>query len=175
MANRLLVGLCASTAIALCTPAFGVNKCTSPTGAVTFQDAPCAGQGQQLTVRPASGATPAAGAASANGAKPQTEAQRLENLVQQSQRERRKWELENVALPQTQSALDGHRRACEKKQKELAASQYAYQQNLYGKTHAAQIAAEMAASASQCDMKDRELNKQLEVLTKECSDLGCRK
>lgn len=80
-----------------------------------------------------------------------------------------------MVLPQTQSALDGHRRACEKKQKELAASQYAYQQNLYGKTHAAQIAAEMAASASQCDMKDRELSKQLEVLTKECSDLGCRK
>lgn len=38
-----------------CSSAWAVNKCTGPDGAVVFQDAPCAGKGEALTVRPASG------------------------------------------------------------------------------------------------------------------------
>lgn len=36
-------------------PAWAVNKCTGADGAVVFQDAPCAGKGETLTVRPGSG------------------------------------------------------------------------------------------------------------------------
>lgn len=37
-------------------PAWAINKCTGPDGKVSFQDAPCAGKGEKLDVRPASGA-----------------------------------------------------------------------------------------------------------------------
>lgn len=40
-------------------PATAVNKCTGPGGQITFQDTPCAGKGEALTVRPASGQGPA--------------------------------------------------------------------------------------------------------------------
>lgn len=37
--------------------AWAINKCTGPDGAVVFQDATCAGQGETLKIRPASGTT----------------------------------------------------------------------------------------------------------------------
>lgn len=39
----------------LCTPAWAVNKCTGPDGTLTFQDAPCAGKGERIEVRPNAG------------------------------------------------------------------------------------------------------------------------
>lgn len=36
-------------------PTWAINKCTGPDGKVVFQDLPCAGQGEQIDVRPASG------------------------------------------------------------------------------------------------------------------------
>lgn len=36
-------------------PTWAINKCKGPDGKVVFQDAPCAGQGEKLDVRPASG------------------------------------------------------------------------------------------------------------------------
>ena len=36
-------------------PAWAIHKCIGPGGQVTFQDAPCAGQGERLEVKPASG------------------------------------------------------------------------------------------------------------------------
>ena len=49
---KLTVLLCT---LLLAAPAWAVNKCTGPDGKVSFQDAPCAGKGEQLDVRPASG------------------------------------------------------------------------------------------------------------------------
>jgi hypothetical protein len=77
-------------------------------------------------------------------------------------------------LPEAEAALVKHSASCEQRQNELAASQYAYRQNLYGKTHAAQIASEMAAAAAKCDTKDRELQRNFDALAKECGDLRCR-
>ena len=42
-------------ALALTAPSWAVNKCTGADGKVVFQDAPCAGKGEKLDVRPASG------------------------------------------------------------------------------------------------------------------------
>ena len=39
----------------LTVPAWAIHKCTGPDGKLTFQDAPCAGQGEKIEVRPASG------------------------------------------------------------------------------------------------------------------------
>ena len=36
-------------------PAWAINKCVGPNGKAVFQDAPCAGQGGAVTVKPASG------------------------------------------------------------------------------------------------------------------------
>lgn len=104
-----------------------------------------------------------------------TEAARIEAKFAQSQKERRKRELEEIYVPQAQDALSQHRESCADKQKQLEASQYAYKQNLYGKTHAAQMASEMAATAATCDTKDRQLSEQLNTLQKECETLKCKK
>lgn len=51
-------------------PAWAVNKCVGPDGAVVFQDAPCAGKGETLKVSPASGhAAPASASEGAARAK----------------------------------------------------------------------------------------------------------
>lgn len=46
-------------------PVWAINKCTGSDGAVVFQDAPCSGKGEALTVRPGSGHANASTAASA--------------------------------------------------------------------------------------------------------------
>ncbi len=103
-----------------------------------------------------------------------TEAQRLEGVIAASQRSRRAKELRERVLPEAEQARVAHRAACEQKQKDLAAQQYAYRQNLYGKTHAAQIASEMAAAAAICETRDRELKEAVDALEKECAALQCR-
>jgi hypothetical protein len=164
-------------AILSCQTAAAINKCTNSDGKVTFQDAPCAsGRVEVIEVRPSSGsgvrAAPSAAAASAPASI--TEAARLESIIAASQRSRRSLDLRERLLPGAERGLKDHRDACEEKQKALAKEQYTYAQNLYGKTHAAQIASEMAAAAATCDRKDRELKETLDVLQKECSALHCR-
>ena len=47
-------------ALGLVPPAWAINKCIGPDGKAVFQDAPCAGKGEEIKVRPASGSAPAA-------------------------------------------------------------------------------------------------------------------
>lgn len=44
-----------AAALLAATPAWAINKCKTPEGKTVFQDAPCAGQGEKIEVRPASG------------------------------------------------------------------------------------------------------------------------
>ena len=163
----------AAVLAALCAPTWAINKCTGPDGKVAYQNEPCTtGKSEQLTVRPAPVRAPLP---ASSGPAPMTEAQRIEAKVTQSQNERRRRELEEIYVPQAEGAIERHRASCADKQSQLAASQYQYKQNLYGKTHAAQIASEMAAAASTCDTKDRELGERLSALRKECETLGCKK
>lgn len=177
----LIVAALLSTIFA---PAWAINKCTGVDGKVAFQDAPCQGKGEILDVKPASGRGLTAYAAGATGAgatapvssvKPMTEAERIEKQVAQSQRERRRRDLEQMFVPQAKAATEQHRASCAERQKNLEASKYAYKQNLYGKTHAAQIASEMAAASAACETRDRELKENLDALRKECDALGCSK
>ncbi len=167
----------------LCMPAWAINKCTSPDGRTVFQDIPCEGKGQSVMVKPASGSSPAGPVAKDNEesptsgapAKPMTNAQRIDAQVTASVKERRRRDLETIEVPQAAAAVDKHRRACEQAQARLAAGQYTYVQNLYGKTHAAQVASEIAATAARCDTEDRELKERLDATRKECTLLGgCR-
>ena len=47
--------LIATATMLVAAPAWAVNKCKGPDGKVSFQDAPCSGQGEKIEVRPASG------------------------------------------------------------------------------------------------------------------------
>lgn len=79
-----------------------------------------------------------------------------------------------MVLPIAEAALNGYRASCDQKQASLASSQYSYEQNLYGKLHAAQMASEMAAAAAVCDTKERQLKESVDALTAECAALRCR-
>lgn len=162
--------LCAVTS-----PAWAVNKCTGPDGAVVFQDAPCAGKGEALNVRPASGAArPLAPVAGPDGqpVKPKTEAQRIEEKVAASQKERRLRDLTVRDVPNAEYAIRAHAQACKEEQEKLEEAKGRYVQNLYGKTDAAQRAAEQAAAAARCDTKDRELRERAAILKAECQQIG---
>jgi len=50
-----LTSVCAALLLAVNAPAWALNKCVGPNGATVFQDAPCAGQGGPVVVKPASG------------------------------------------------------------------------------------------------------------------------
>jgi hypothetical protein len=53
-------------ALLAASPAWAINKCKGPDGKVTFQDAPCQGDGEEINVRPAGGAADASTTASAD-------------------------------------------------------------------------------------------------------------
>lgn len=168
--------LIAALMAALCAPVWAINKCTSPDGSVAFQDAPCAGKGQTLTVKPASGAAAvAAPQPTAEGqpaSKPQSEAQRIESNIAASQKERRLRELTEREVPGAEHAIRAHAKACQEEQDRLERAKGVYVQNLYGKTDAAQRASEQAAAAGRCDTKDRELRERFANLKNECLQLG---
>ena len=167
----------ALTILALNSSAEAANKCTSADGKVSFQDAPCVGgKAESLNLKSNSGAVPqnAAGAVGA-ASKPQSEAQRLEAQVAASVKGRRLYDLENVDYPLSLRLINQHRRNCEGEQTKLKVGQFAYVQNLYGKTHASQIASEMAAASARCNLKDRELKEQAETIKTECVKLGACK
>lgn len=173
---RLPITFTVTFLAALCAPAWAINKCTGADGKVAFQDAACEGKGQTISVRPASGSVnatqPSASPGENTAGKPKTESQRLEVLIADSQRDRRKRDLQERLFPNAQADIANHKTSCQETQAKLEQSQYAYEQNLYGKTHAAQKASEMAAAAAKCDTKDRELRENLEALRKECLALG---
>lgn len=166
MKKLILYAVLLLSALAV-SPAWAVNKCTGPDGSVVFQDAPCAGRGQVVNVKPASGH-----ARAASGEPAETEAGRIEANVAASQRERRLRELVQRELPAAESAIGRHLKACQDEQDSLQRSKGQYVQNLYGKTDAAQKAAEQAAAAGRCDVKDRDLRAQAQALKTECQKLG---
>lgn len=167
----LKCSLYAMALLVVCAQALAVNKCTSADGKVSFQDAPCMGGKSEFTgAKSSSGIAPQTN--NATPSKPQSEAQRLEAQVDASVKERRLYDLENVNYPVSMKLLEQHRRDCESEQVRLKAGQFAYVQNLYGKTHAAQIASEMAAASARCDLKDRQLKEQVDSVRAECLKFG---
>lgn len=170
----LKCGLFAAALLVVCVPASAINKCTGADGKVSFQDAPClGGKSESTSAKSSSGIMPQNSNASAN--KPQSEAQRLEEQVDASVKKRRLYDLENVDYPVSLKLVAQHRRECEIEQAKLKAGQFAYVQNLYGKTHASQIASEMAAASARCDLKDRQLKEQADAVKVECQKLsGCK-
>lgn len=155
---------------------WAINKCTQPDGSVAFQDAPCAGKGEALNVRPASGhAKPIDPVATTEGElapKRQTEAQRIEGKVAASQKERRLKELEARLVPDAESAIYRSREQCTREMKALQLKKQQAANNLAGATWEGSISGEMTALATSCDTKNRELREDATALRAECRDLG---
>lgn len=177
MKSIAMVALCA-----LALPAAAqIYKCPDGSGRTVIQQTPCTGGGgQKMTVRPASGHAaaprPSAPASAASAAKPMTEAQRLNAQSDASAKERRRRDLERRIVPNARADMYGHRDQCQRTLARLRDEQYRYVQNLYGKTHASQIASEMASTSAQCDTKDRELTAFFQQVLNECRGMGgCQK
>lgn len=159
-------------------PAHAISKCTLPDGKVVFQDTPCNGKGDVLTVRPASGHSQAPVEATPNTAtggtpdKPQTSAQRMTAQAAQLNSKRRIQEYEQVSIPYAQREMLAQRKQCDEQMKELSTRKLAANNNLAGATWEGSISQEMTAVATRCDTKDRQLKDSVESLRKECQALG---
>lgn len=54
---KVSIAAAAALLVALCAPAWAINKCTGSDGKVAYQDAPCTGKGETVEARPSSGLT----------------------------------------------------------------------------------------------------------------------
>jgi hypothetical protein len=144
-------------ALGFLAPAWAINKCTDAHGKVSFQDAPCEGQGEKIEVRPAlEGATPIKAPPSAlkEGAFGPTW--------------QRKNYLQSQGLPQARAAVERNRQECAGQGVEAVARAGPLRSTLAPGT---QFAQERAAAASQgktaCEARGEELRKELSALEEE--------
>ncbi|MDZ7865381.1 DUF4124 domain-containing protein [Acidovorax sp.] len=90
-----------SLLLAFVAPAWAINKCTDANGKVSFQDAPCVGQGEKIDVRPAmQGATPI----------PPSPSAAQEGAFGPSWQ--RKNFLQSQGIPQARAAVERNQREC---------------------------------------------------------------
>lgn len=177
MISRSLIGLKAAillVALAGSAPIWAVNKCIID-GQVVFQDAACAGKGEAIKVRPASGSAHPAAVLPNGGEvppKPLTEAQRIESKVKQSQDARRKADLETRIVPGTDAEIARHRAQCDREYQALQVKKTKANNNLAGATWENSISNEMSALATRCDTRNRDMRSDLEKLLTECRQLG---
>lgn len=167
---------CITTLMMLCAPAWAINKCIGPDGKVVFQDSACSGKGEKMNVRPATGDgnsfQPAASPAANTTDKQKTEAQRIETQISDSQRKRRRQELEMRLVPDAQGAINNQRAQCDSDLKALQDKKAHANNNLAGATWETSISSEMTAVATRCDTRNREVRDDLDTLRKECQALG---
>lgn len=177
MIKQALV-LCAVVAL---NPAWAINKCIGADGKVAFQDAPCAGKGGAIEVKPASGSAPkpTPAVAPAGDSPKQSAAAAVDAPAKKKEGafgdswQRRTW-LEQTGIPGTRADIDNHQRSCVQKQQSLASQKTRANNNLAGATWEQSISAEMQAAATMCDSKTRDLRTQLESYERELRDLQAK-
>lgn len=156
-----------AAALLISAPAWAINKCKTPEGKTVFQDAPCVGKGEQIVVKPASGSAPVAPAPVA--AAPAAPAKKKEGAFGESWQ--RKTDLESHLISSARGELNGHLRACDAQQRQLASKKSQARNNLAGATWEQSISAEMQAAATTCDTKARDMRARLEGYEKELREL----
>lgn len=174
MAKGFTQALLAMLLLTGASSAFAINKCKGPDGKPVYQDKPCAvGTGGAIEVKPATGGpAPLAPRAAGSSAKPQTEAERLNASVADSQKERRLLSLERRGVPDARNAVYASRDKCKGDLANLEQDKIAAVGTARGQGRATQLASEQAATASLCNAKDRELVHEHNQALKECQDLG---
>lgn len=150
-------------ALGFLAPAWAINKCTDANGKVSFQDAPCPGQGEKIEVKPTTqGATPIQPAPSVTS----------EGVF--GARWQRKNYLETQGIPQAQAELERHLQACAKPP-EVVADAGPLRRSLASGTMFAQERADTAANdKSICHARTQELRQQIKWLEDELAALNKR-
>lgn len=163
----------------LASHALAINKCVGTDGKAVFQDAPCMGRGEAITVKPASGEAPkpapVASATTDTGAVAAAPPATGPNAKKEGafgERWRRKTDLESHLIRNARGELSGHLQACQQQQSSLAAKKGSARNNLAGATWEASISAEMQAAATICDTKARDIRAKLEGYERELRELA---
>ncbi len=144
-------------------PAWAINKCTDANGKVSFQDAPCVGQGEKIEVRPAmQGATPI----------PPSPSTAQEGAFGPSWQ--RKQFLQSQGIPQARAAIERNQRECAvvPQQQEGVAQSGPLRRSLGAGSQFAQERTSAAAKEkAACEARTQELRGQLKLLEEELSNL----
>ncbi len=152
-----------------------VNRCEGPNGGVVFQDAPCAGRGEEITIRPSRGkvkepdplqASPSVeGTPSASGSgNGMTTAQRINAQVAESQRQRRLAELKERLIPRQVKEIRNLHQTCKR---EFDRLQKLREQAPEDRG----IAIAQSLVAGKCNSKQSQQVRKLEALREECGTL----
>lgn len=156
---------CAAYALLLAfvAPAWAVNKCTDANGKVSFQDAPCVGEGGKIDVRPAmQGATPVAPAAAAAAGK--------EGAFGPTWQ--RKHFLQNQGVPEARAAVERSQRDCNAPRADAVTQAGPLRNTLaQGSQFAQQRAAALQKEKAACEARTQELRERLEALEEELRSL----
>lgn len=138
-------------------PAWAVNKCTDDKGKVSFQDAPCTGQGEKIDVRPSmQGATPIQ-----PGPGPAKE-----GVFGPSWQ--RKNYLQTQGVPQARAAIERNQRECAAPPEVVAKSGPLRRSALPSGNQFVREGAEKAADdKAACEARTKELREQLKALEDE--------
>jgi len=143
-------------ALAFVAPAWAINKCTGADGKVSFQDAPCAGQGEKIEARPAmEGATPIQ--------PPPSTAK--EGAFGESWQ--RKNYLQNQGIPQARAALERHQKECAAQPEAVAHAGPLRRSTLAGTQFAQERAEAGAQDKAACEARAQELRERIRSLEKE--------
>ncbi len=157
-----------------CAPAWAINKCTLPGGKVVFQDLPCAGAGEEITVRPASGTAPAVPASASGGGVATADVQPKPKEGVFGDAWRRRHELERT-IKDSRAQMANNEAQCHFKQQQLQARQQGANNNLAGATYRQSLAAEMQANATLCETRSRELQRLVDRSQKELDAMNASK
>ena len=142
--------LCA-LALGCLSPAWAINKCTDANGKVSFQDAPCVGEGEKIDVRPTTrGATPVQPAAAPVGEGTFGPTWQRKNYLQ------------TQGIPQARAAVERNQRECTAPAGAVATAGPLRRGNLPAGNQFVQEGAEKAADAkAACEERTEALREQL--------------
>ena len=143
-------------------PAWAINKCTDADGKVSFQDAPCAGQGETIEVRPAvQGATPIQ--------PPRSTAK--EGAFGPTWQ--RKHYLQSQGVPQARAAIERNQQECAAQPEEVTTHAGPLRRSTLpsGSLFAQERGASDADSKAACNARTEALRRQLKSLEEELAKL----
>lgn len=161
--NLIRYAAAVAVALAFGAPAWAINKCTDATGKVSFQDAPCMGQGEKIDARPAMrGAVPA----------PPSPSTAQEGAFGASWQ--RKNFLQSQGIPQARAAIERNQRECAaapQQQDGVAQSGPLRRSLAAGSQFAQERTGAAAKDKAACEARTQELRGQLKSLEDELSNL----
>lgn len=149
-------------ALGFLAPAWAVNKCIGADGKVSFQDAPCTGQGEKIDVRP-----------STQGVYPMQPPSSVQREGAFGATWQRKHQLQSQDIPQAQAAIERNQRECAAGSGDATAHAGPLRRgNLpEGSQFTQDLQAASAKEKAACEARTQELREQLKRLQTELGEL----